>query len=169
MRFGLVPKQARMRLFRALNPSGAFHKGPSPREVISLRLTPKRARCTRLDRKLLRYFRSALVFGLVVSLALLLPTTTDARRNGRPALYRLAIAPVLDGGNAKQAAAELTAVLEALRAASINVQEIENVIFDGAAAASARLRLDAEPDLATIAAVEASSEHVLAVTLRSIS
>lgn len=62
----------------------------------------------------------------------------------------------------------LAGVLDVLRAADINVQEVENIIFHGAEAASARLRLDKEPDDAVVEQVGTSSDHVLAVTLRAL-
>lgn len=62
----------------------------------------------------------------------------------------------------------LAGVLDVLRGAEINVQEVENIIFRGAEAASARLRLDREPDAAVLARVSASSEHVLAVVARTL-
>lgn len=45
----------------------------------------------------------------------------------------------------------LAHVLTALRAASINVQEMENIIFDGAQAAVARINLDKSPSEQTLA------------------
>ncbi len=48
----------------------------------------------------------------------------------------------------------LAVVLDALRAAGINVQEMENIIFTGAAAACARIQLDKAPPAATIAALD---------------
>ena len=62
----------------------------------------------------------------------------------------------------------LAGVLTALRAAEINVQEVENIIFSGAEAASARLRLDKAPDASVMDQVRTSSDHVLAVTLRTL-
>jgi len=62
----------------------------------------------------------------------------------------------------------LAGVLDVLRGAEINVQEVENIIFRGAEAASARLRLDREPDAGVLARVSASSEHVLAVVARTL-
>lgn len=50
----------------------------------------------------------------------------------------------------------LAHVLEAIRAANINVEEVENVIFEGAEAASARIRLGQEP---TSALVDTISKH----------
>lgn len=54
----------------------------------------------------------------------------------------------------------LAHVLEAIRAANINVEEVENVIFEGAEAASARIRLSAEPPSALVESL-ARHEHVL--------
>jgi D-3-phosphoglycerate dehydrogenase len=39
----------------------------------------------------------------------------------------------------------LASVLEAIKAEQINVQEMENIVFDGAAAAVARINLDNPP------------------------
>jgi D-3-phosphoglycerate dehydrogenase len=39
----------------------------------------------------------------------------------------------------------LAFVLDAIRRANINVEEVENIVFDGAAAASCRIQLNAEP------------------------
>ncbi len=60
----------------------------------------------------------------------------------------------------------LAGVLDVLRAAEINVQEVENIVFRGAEAASARLRLDREPDASVLEEVGVSSDHILAVSLR---
>ena len=54
----------------------------------------------------------------------------------------------------------LAAVLGMVREAEINVQEVENVIFDGAVAACARIRLDGEPPRELVDAVN-GVEHVL--------
>ena len=62
----------------------------------------------------------------------------------------------------------LAGVLDVLRAAAINVQEMENIVFSGADAASARLRLDGAPDATVLEQVRESSEHVLAVSLRDL-
>lgn len=58
----------------------------------------------------------------------------------------------------------LAHVLECLRGASVNVQEMENVILDGGAAALATIRMHAEPAPETVEAI-ASHEHVLGVRL----
>jgi D-3-phosphoglycerate dehydrogenase len=62
----------------------------------------------------------------------------------------------------------LAGVLDVLRAAEINVQEVENIIFEGAEAACARLRLDKEPSAEVLDQVRGSSDHVLAVTLTAL-
>jgi len=54
----------------------------------------------------------------------------------------------------------LAGVLGAIREAGINVEEVENVIFEGAQAACARIRLAREPEPALVRAVE-GLEHVI--------
>jgi D-3-phosphoglycerate dehydrogenase len=54
----------------------------------------------------------------------------------------------------------LAHVFDQLREAAINVQETENVIFEGAHAAVARINLDREPDPDVLARIEAHSEVV---------
>ncbi len=51
----------------------------------------------------------------------------------------------------------LAGVLDVLREAGINVQEMENIIFLGAAAACARIQLDGAPGAETLAALEANA------------
>lgn len=63
----------------------------------------------------------------------------------------------------------LAHVFDALKAAHLNVQETENIIFDGAEAAVARINLDGEPPEATRTAIIAGHADVLdlqLVTLR---
>ncbi len=59
----------------------------------------------------------------------------------------------------------LAGVLDALREAGINVQEMENVLFAGGKAACARIQLDHDPLPAVIESIRKSSEHVLAVSV----
>ena len=61
----------------------------------------------------------------------------------------------------------LASVLTALREADINVEELENVIFEGAEAAFARVRLDAMPAETLLAAIDALP-HVLDASLREL-
>ena len=59
----------------------------------------------------------------------------------------------------------LAHVFDQLRAAAINVQETENVIFAGAEAAVARINLDGRPSDAVLALITSGNEHVLSVQL----
>lgn len=61
----------------------------------------------------------------------------------------------------------LAGVLERVRSAGINVQEMENVVFLGARAACARIQLDGEPPRGTLGEIE-GAEHVLAVSVTSL-
>jgi D-3-phosphoglycerate dehydrogenase len=58
----------------------------------------------------------------------------------------------------------LARVLKEISIASWNVQEMENVVFDGARAACAYIRFDGEPDPSVVERIEAM-EDVLAVSL----
>jgi D-3-phosphoglycerate dehydrogenase len=62
----------------------------------------------------------------------------------------------------------LAHVFEQLRAAGVNVQETENIIFEGAQAAVARINLDMAPEETTLAAVR-GGEDVLDVQLVTLS
>jgi len=55
----------------------------------------------------------------------------------------------------------LAHVFDQLRAASINVQETENVIFEGAEAAVARINLDGRPSDEVLARITSGNEDVL--------
>lgn len=59
----------------------------------------------------------------------------------------------------------LAHVFDHLRAASINVQETENVIFAGAEAAVARINLDRAPSEAVVALVTSGNEDILSVQI----
>ena len=56
----------------------------------------------------------------------------------------------------------LADVLDQLRRARINVQEMENIIFRGALAACARIQLDRAPDESTLNEIK-RSEHIFAL------
>jgi D-3-phosphoglycerate dehydrogenase / 2-oxoglutarate reductase len=58
----------------------------------------------------------------------------------------------------------LAHVLDEVRRAGWNVQEMENLIFTGAEAASARIRFDGRPDGRTLEAIR-TQEHVLAAII----
>jgi len=55
----------------------------------------------------------------------------------------------------------LAHVFDRLRAAGINVQETENVIFEGAQAAVARINLDAPPARELLAAIRSGNDDIL--------
>jgi D-3-phosphoglycerate dehydrogenase len=55
----------------------------------------------------------------------------------------------------------LAHVFDRLRHANLNVQETENIIFEGAHAAVARINLDGEPSEATMHAIQTGNEDVL--------
>lgn len=59
----------------------------------------------------------------------------------------------------------LAGVLEALKAEHINVQEMENIVFDGAAAAVARINLDKAPSEAVLKQMKAGSADILELNL----
>jgi D-3-phosphoglycerate dehydrogenase len=59
----------------------------------------------------------------------------------------------------------LAGVLDVIRLAEINVQEMENIIFEGAAAAVARIHLETAPGPDVIGRIESSSPHILEVGL----
>jgi len=55
----------------------------------------------------------------------------------------------------------LAHVFDHLRNANLNVQETENIVFDGAEAAVARINLDGEPSSALCAQIKSGNENVL--------
>ena len=59
----------------------------------------------------------------------------------------------------------LAGVLEALKAEQINVQEMENIVFEGAAAAVARINLDNAPSNETLRQLEAGSPDIIELDL----
>ncbi len=61
----------------------------------------------------------------------------------------------------------LAAVLDAIRRADINVEEMQNVIFRGGSAACAKIQLAETPPAATVEQIS-SLEHVLSVSLKAI-
>ena len=62
----------------------------------------------------------------------------------------------------------LASVLGPLRAASINVQEMENIVFEGAEAAVARINLDAAPPADTLARLQDENEDIIELSLLEI-
>jgi D-3-phosphoglycerate dehydrogenase len=59
----------------------------------------------------------------------------------------------------------LAAVFGRLREAGINVQETENIVFDGAKAAVARIHLNQEPSAEVLSGIRSSSPDILELTL----
>jgi len=59
----------------------------------------------------------------------------------------------------------LAAVFDHLRTAGINVQETENIVFEGAQAALARIHVTQAPSDATLAEIRASTDAILSLSL----
>jgi D-3-phosphoglycerate dehydrogenase len=59
----------------------------------------------------------------------------------------------------------LAQVLDAIRNAGINVQEMENIIFEGSEAAVARINLEAAPPLATLERLRAENPDIIELDL----
>jgi len=57
----------------------------------------------------------------------------------------------------------LAHVFEQLRLRNLNVQETENVIFEGAEAASARINLDGEPGPELLRSIQQGSPDILSL------
>ncbi len=55
----------------------------------------------------------------------------------------------------------LAFVMDQVRRAGINIEEVQNLIFDGAAAASCRIQLDQEPGAELLAALRAGNPNIL--------
>lgn len=63
----------------------------------------------------------------------------------------------------------LASVLDRIRAASINVQEMENIIFEGSEAAVARINLESAPPPEALEELKASNEDIIELSLLDIS
>jgi len=59
----------------------------------------------------------------------------------------------------------LAAVFDRIKEAGINVQETENIVFDGAAAAVAQIHLAQEPSAEVLDAIRRSTEDIIELTL----
>ena len=59
----------------------------------------------------------------------------------------------------------LAHVFDHIKAAHINVQEMENVVFDGAEAAIARIHLDQSPAAAVLDSIRSGNEDIIELTL----
>ena len=62
----------------------------------------------------------------------------------------------------------LAGVLDALKREQINVQEMENIVFEGAAAAVARINLDNAPSTETLKKLEAGNADIIELDLLSL-
>lgn len=62
----------------------------------------------------------------------------------------------------------LAQVLEAIKAEHINVQEMENIVFEGAEAAVARINLDKAPSSATLDRLRAGNEDIIELNVLGI-
>src|SRR5512133_3937070 len=59
----------------------------------------------------------------------------------------------------------LAFVMDQIRRAGINLEEVQNVIFDGAAAASCRIQLNAEPAPDLLEAIKAGNQNIIGLEL----
>ena len=59
----------------------------------------------------------------------------------------------------------LAGVLDAVSAAHINVQEMDNTVFEGAQAAVARINLETEPDPELLGRVRSSNPNILEINV----
>jgi len=59
----------------------------------------------------------------------------------------------------------LASVLDAISAARINVQEMENIVFEGAHAAVARIHLETEPAAELLESIRTANENILEIGL----
>jgi D-3-phosphoglycerate dehydrogenase len=79
-----------------------------------------------------------------------------------PATHRLVVRHVDRPG-------VLAGVLDALKAERINVQEMENIVFEGAAAAVARINLDQAPSAAVLDKIRSGSADIIELNLIQLS
>jgi D-3-phosphoglycerate dehydrogenase len=75
-----------------------------------------------------------------------------------PATHRLVVRHVDRPG-------VLAGVLDAIKSEQINVQEMENIVFEGAAAAVARINLDNAPSEAILDRIRSSSTDIIELNL----
>ncbi|MGB8508295.1 MAG: hypothetical protein WCD76_07815, partial [Pyrinomonadaceae bacterium] len=62
----------------------------------------------------------------------------------------------------------LAQVLDRIREASINVQEMENIIFEGSEAAVARINLEAAPSTEALERLKAENADIIELSLLEI-
>jgi D-3-phosphoglycerate dehydrogenase len=63
----------------------------------------------------------------------------------------------------------LATVLDAIKSEHINVQEMENIVFDGAEAAVARINLDNAPSQTTLDRLRADNTNIIELNVLEIS
>ena len=59
----------------------------------------------------------------------------------------------------------LAFVMDQVRRSGINIEEVQNVVFEGAAAASCRIQLDAEPDADLLDSIKAGNTDIMGIEL----
>jgi D-3-phosphoglycerate dehydrogenase len=59
----------------------------------------------------------------------------------------------------------LAYVMDQIRRANINIEEVQNVIFEGAAAASCRIQLDSEPNDKLLGAIKSGNSDIIGIEL----
>src|SRR5262249_26405100 len=59
----------------------------------------------------------------------------------------------------------LAFVMDQIRRAEINIEEVQNVVFEGASAASCRIQLNAEPDHELLSRIQAGNKDVIGLDL----
>ena len=62
----------------------------------------------------------------------------------------------------------LAFVMDQIRRADINIEEVQNVIFEGAAAASCRIQLDSEPGDELLASIKDGNKDIIRLELLKI-
>jgi D-3-phosphoglycerate dehydrogenase / 2-oxoglutarate reductase len=59
----------------------------------------------------------------------------------------------------------LAFVMDQVRRSGINIEEVQNVVFEGAAAASCRIQLDAEPEADLLASIKSGNPDIMGIEL----
>jgi D-3-phosphoglycerate dehydrogenase len=62
----------------------------------------------------------------------------------------------------------LAFVLDQIRRANINVEEVKNIIFDGAAAANCCIQLGSEPGPEVVAAIQSGNADIISIEVLKI-
>ena len=59
----------------------------------------------------------------------------------------------------------LAFVMDQIRRAGINIQEVQNIVFEGATAASCRIQLDIEPAADLLDTIKSGNENIISIEL----